>query len=174
MVLSPHNPSTLVLLKIFKHLSQRVLLHSPKGATMKPHVVTSFKPHNQGLAKIFGSLEASIIELIWQHEPASARTIFEALRDQGQRLSYGATKTVLDRLVQKHILNREMDVHQYLYSAEFSRAEFNKKAISEVLDSLVASFGTSVIAQFLNRVADADHDELDQLQQLINEAREQS
>lgn len=139
---------------------------------MKRPLVNSFKPHKQGLAKVFGSLEATIIELLWDREPASARDIFEALRDEGQRLSYGATKTVMDRLVEKHIFAREMHNNQYLYTAVLTRNTFNEMAVSEVLDSLVASFGSSVVAHFLNHLSGVDQDELDQLQQMIDQARQ--
>src|SRR5215204_1458294 len=84
---------------------------------MKRNIVSVFKPHGNGLAKLFGSLEADIMALIWEQQEASARDIFEALRDIGQRISYGATKTVLDRLVAKQVLARTMDNNQYTYTA---------------------------------------------------------
>src|SRR5690349_15712224 len=107
---------------------------------MKRYIVAAFKPHSQGLAKLFGSLEADIIALIWERRQASARDIFEDLRDQGQRLSYGAVKTVLDRLVKKQILERLMTNNQYVYTAVLDREEFTRSAIREILDSLLDSF----------------------------------
>ncbi len=93
---------------------------------MKRNIVSVFKPHSRGLAKLFGSLEADIMTLIWERQEASARDIFEALRDQGQRLSYGATKTVLDRLVKKQVLTRTLEGNQYLYRARSTRLRLSR------------------------------------------------
>lgn len=136
---------------------------------MKRSVVTTFRPHNEGLAKLFGPLEADIIELVWQHGQASTRDIFEALRDQGQRLSYGAVKTVLERLAKKQVLERELEDGQYIYQAPLTREEFVHSAVHEILDSLVTSFGEPVYAQFLKQLKTADPDQIEQLSRLIDE-----
>jgi len=137
---------------------------------MKRNIVAAFKPHSEGLAKLFGSLEADIIALIWERREASARDIFEDLRDQGQRLSYGAVKTVLDRLVKKQILVRSMTNNQYVYHALLDREEFSRSAVREILDSLLASFGDPVYAQFLDQIQAADPDQLQRLARMIDAA----
>lgn len=137
---------------------------------MKRNIVSVFKPHGQGLGKLFGSLEADIMTLIWEHQEASARDIFEGLRDQGQRLSYGATKTVLDRLVKKQVLVRTLNGNQYTYSAQLNREEYTRSAIREIIDGLFAGFGAPVYAQFLDQIQSADPDQLNLLTQMINEA----
>jgi predicted transcriptional regulator len=139
---------------------------------VKRTIVSAFKPHNQGLSKLFGSLEADIITLIWERNTASAREVFEALRDQGQRLSYGAVKTVLDRLVKKQVLARTKDGYHdpYTYRALLDREEFTRSAVREIIDSLLASFGEPVYAQFLDQIREADPDQLERLTQMIDEA----
>lgn len=137
---------------------------------MKRNLVSVFKPHGRGLAKLFGTLEADIMELVWDRSQASARDIFEALRDKGQRISYGATKTVLDRLVKKQVLARAMDGNQYIYRAHLDRAEFERSAIREIVDGLFAGFGAPVYAQFIDQMREADPEQLDQLTQMISEA----
>jgi predicted transcriptional regulator len=137
---------------------------------MKRNLVSVFKPHGRGLAKLFGTLEADIMELVWERKQASARDIFEALRDKGQRISYGATKTVLDRLVKKQVLTRAMDGNQYIYRAHLDRDEFERSAIREIVDGLFAGFGAPVYAQFFDQLREADPDQLDKLTQMINEA----
>lgn len=134
------------------------------------HIVMSFRPHSEGLSKLFGSLESEIMELIWAQRESTARDIFEALRDQGQRLSYGAVKTVLDRLVQKQVLDRLMENNQYLYTARLTREEFTSSAVREIVASLFDSFGAPVYAQFLDQVRAADPEQLAQLSELISKA----
>lgn len=136
----------------------------------KRSVVTAFRPHSEGLAKLFGTLESDIMELVWARGEASARDIFEALRDQGQRLSYGAVKTVLDRLVQKQVLARQMENNQYSYSARLSRAEFTQSAVKEIISSLIDSFGTPVYAQFVDELQASAPDQLARLSDMIEAA----
>jgi predicted transcriptional regulator len=112
------------------------------------------------------------MELIWQSPESSARDIFEGLRDQGQRISYGAVKTVLDRLVAKDVLARLMVGNQYVYRATLNREDFTTAAIREILDSLVSSFGAPVYAQFVEQVRSTDPNQLEQLNQLINDAEQ--
>jgi predicted transcriptional regulator len=116
---------------------------------------------------ISGTMNKRIV--IYKYYPA-ARDIFEALRDQGQRISYGAVKTVLDRLVQKHVLQRSMENNQYLYSAPLSREEYTTSAVREIISSLVDSFGAPVYAQFLDQIQGSDPEQLRQLAELINAA----
>ena len=139
---------------------------------MKQKIVSAFKPHNQGLTKLFGSLEADIISLIWERGQVSARDVFEALRDQGQRLSYGAVKTVLDRLVKKQVLARAKtgNYDPYTYHALLDREEFTRSAVREIIDSLLASFGEPVYAQFLDQLQESDPQQLERLTRLIDEA----
>jgi predicted transcriptional regulator len=145
-------------------------IHQAKESFVKRTIVSAFKPHNQGLMKLFGSLEADIISLIWEREQASARDVFEALRDQGQRLSYGAVKTVLDRLVKKQVLARSMTTNQYVYHALLDRDEFTRSAVREIIGSLLASFGEPVYAQFLDQIQAADPEQLERFTQMIDEA----
>ena len=140
---------------------------------LKHHIVTAFKPHGEGLGKLFGSLESEIMTLLWERGESSARDIFEALRDQGQRISYGAVKTVLDRLVRKQILDRAMHGNQDSYQARLNREDFTSSAVKEILGSLIDSFADPVYAQFLDAIQKSDPEQLERLNQLLNEAEAQ-
>ncbi len=137
---------------------------------MKRNIVSVFRPHGDGLAKLFGTLEADIMALIWERQEASARDIFEALRDAGQRLSYGATKTVLDRLVAKQVLARSMNNNQYTYHALLSREDYTHSAVREIIDGLVSGFGAPVYAQFFDQIQSSDPEQLELLVRMIGEA----
>jgi predicted transcriptional regulator len=133
-------------------------------------LVATFKPHSKGLAKLFGSLEADIMDLIWNRGHASAREVFEDLRTQGQRLSYGAVKTVLDRLVVKQILVRSMTGNQYVYHPLASRDEYTRQAVGEIVGSLFASFRESAYAQFVSYLEAEDPERIAYLSELLDRA----
>jgi len=103
----------------------------------------------------------------------SARDAFEALRDQGQRLSYGAVKTVLDRLVKKQVLARTKngDHDPYTYRALLDREEFTRSAVREIIDSLLAGFGDPAYAQLHDQLQAIDPEQLEPLTRMIDEAR---
>lgn len=140
------------------------------GREQKRSVVTAFRPHSEGLSKLFGTLESDIMDLVWSQGETSARDVFEALRDRGQRLSYGAVKTVLDRLVQKQVLVRHMKDNQYTYSSPLSREEFTHSAVKEILTSLIDSFGAPVYAQFVDEIQASDPEQLARLREMIQAA----
>jgi BlaI family penicillinase repressor len=140
------------------------------SSKQKRSVVTAFRPHSAGLSKLFGTLESDIMDLVWTCGEVSARDIFEALRDQGQRLSYGAVKTVLDRLVQKQVLSRQMDNNQYTYHSQLSREEFTQSAVQEIIASLIDSFGAPVYAQFVDEIQASAPDQLARLSAMISAA----
>lgn len=96
----------------------------------------TFRPQGAGIEKFFGSLESAILELMWAEGECSARQIYEALRDSGKRISYGATKTVLDRLVRKQILQRVADGRRFLYVARLDRAALMHKLVTALIMSL--------------------------------------
>ena len=137
---------------------------------MKRQVVSTYKPHMDGLTKLFGTLEAEIIDLIWEHEALSGREVFEALRDQGQRLSSGAVRTVLERLVAKQVLTRELVAGTYIFRATRSRQDYMATAVGEIIDSLFTSFGEPVYAQFLSRIQAESPEQLQRLSEMISAA----
>lgn len=137
----------------------------------RPAVVSAFRPHNTGLAKLLGTLESDIMEILWKRGELSGRDVFEALRDQGQRLSYGAVKTVLNRLAQKNLLLLEQEKNQNLYRPRLSRDEFASSAVEEIVNSLVDSFGAPALAHFMDQLQATDPEQLAALSDRIDAAQ---
>lgn len=140
-----------------------------REATMKRNLIGAFRPHNSGLEKLFGSLEAEIMDILWGRQRGTARDVFEALRDRGQRLSYGAVKTVMDRLVVKDMLDRMSYDGQYHYTPLSNREEFTQSAVREIIGGLFDSFGEPAVSLFMDRIK-AEPERLAQLSALISEA----
>jgi predicted transcriptional regulator len=113
---------------------------------MREQIVTQFRPHSPGLEAFFGRLEAVLINHLWDAGEASARDCFEMMRDRGQRISYGAVKTVLDRLTAKDVLIRKRSDQNYVYRMTYSREAFASQVISEIMSRLVTDYGEAVYA----------------------------
>jgi predicted transcriptional regulator len=112
----------------------------------------TFRPQSTGIEKFFGSLESAILEIIWVEGESSARLIYEALRDQGRRISYGATKTVLDRLVRKRILQREAEGRRFLYVARVDRATLMRTLVTTLIESLRNDADGDIVTALLDEV----------------------
>ncbi|MEI7771439.1 MAG: BlaI/MecI/CopY family transcriptional regulator [Chloroflexales bacterium] len=117
----------------------------------RPRAFT-FRPQSAGIEKFFGSLESAILELVWVEGESSARIIYEALRDQGKRISYGATKTVLDRLVRKQILKRAADGRRFLYTAKVDRSTLMHRLVTVLLESLRDDADTDIVAALMDEL----------------------
>ncbi|MBX0328660.1 BlaI/MecI/CopY family transcriptional regulator [Oscillochloris sp. ZM17-4] len=112
----------------------------------------TFRPHGAGIEKFFGSLESAILELMWSEGECSARQIYEALRDNGKRISYGATKTVLDRLVRKQILQRVADGRRFLYVARMDRATLMHKLVNMLIISLRDEADSDIVTALTDEI----------------------
>lgn len=112
----------------------------------------TFRPQSIGIEKFFGSLESAILELMWLEGESSARQIYEALRDRGKRISYGATKTVLDRLVRKQILQRVADGRRFLYTTRTDRATLMHKLINALIRSLREETDNDIVTALASEI----------------------
>lgn len=96
---------------------------------------------SRGVAKILGEAEAKILHILWKHGSLSVRDVVTKLRAQNHPLSFNAAMTILNRLVAKGILHKELkqsaegrDV--FLYAAREGRAPFLKRMCHDVLSKV--------------------------------------
>ncbi|MCW5882569.1 MAG: BlaI/MecI/CopY family transcriptional regulator [Anaerolineae bacterium] len=125
--------------------------------------IQSFKLDQRGLARVFGELEARIMDTVWEIGPATVQDVCDRL---GPEQNYKTVMTVMNRLVEKHFLLRERDTRAFVYSAAASRDAFVQDVSRHVVEGLVQDFGPAAIAQFL-AVMDASPDTLAALRRLI-------
>lgn len=125
--------------------------------------IQSFKLDQRGLARVFGELEARIMDAVWEIGPATVQDVCDRL---GPDQNYKTIMTVMNRLVEKNFLLRERDARAFVYSAAASRDAFVQDVSRHVVEGLVQDFGPAAIAQFL-AVMDASPDTLAALRRLI-------
>lgn len=132
--------------------------------------ITSFRPSGKELSKLFGELEAKVMDILWKEGEATARVVFERVRDEGRRLSYSTIKTVLERLAKKGILEKELQARAYVYRSRFGREEFTRSAVRQIIDSLLASFADPVVSCFVDSLSSNHPERVARLLQMIEEA----
>ena len=133
--------------------------------------IKEFRPHKLGLGKVLGDLESEIMEIVWEHDGVLVRDVHRILAKR-REIAYTTVMTVMGRLVGKNILSREQMGNAYFYRPRFTKKEFTRMVVSEVIDSLLDEFAEPAISYFLNRLEQVeDEEQLDRLEALIAEKR---
>jgi predicted transcriptional regulator len=118
--------------------------------------------------KYLGSLEVSIMELLWDRGEASVRDVVEALRSE-RDLAYTTVMTVITRLTDKGLLERSVEGRVHRYRPAASRQAFLSGISRRVIDDLIEDFGDVAMAQFIEVLDELDPERLRTLQRLARE-----
>lgn len=124
----------------------------------------AFRLNEQGLARLFGELEARIMDVVWNAGQATVQDVVDRL---GQDANYKTVMTVMNRLVVKGFLERRKVSRAFVYVPGIGRAELMEHLSRQVLDGLIADFGPTVLAQFVDAVAQTDREQLTELAALV-------
>jgi predicted transcriptional regulator len=131
-------------------------------------VVQTFRLNQQGLARIFGELEAQVMDAVWQLEEPTVQAVCDHL---GPNHHYKTVMTVLNRLVDKGVLTRQRRSRAFVYVARQSRDVFLSRVSAAVMGGLVRDFGSLAVAQFVETLDELDPEQLDELERLVQERR---
>ncbi len=123
-----------------------------------------FRLNQHGLARLFGELEAKVMNAVWSLDEPTVQDVVNRL---GKRANYKTIMTVMNRLAAKGLLERRKVSRAFVYVPRFTREELFERMSRQVLDSLIADFGPAVIAQFVEAVAETDRAHLTELSTLV-------
>lgn len=129
-----------------------------------------FKPSERGLRKVFGDLEADIMERVWRGSPVTVGDVWQALRKE-RDLAYTTVKTVMSRLAEKGYLKRRTKERAYTYEPAMEREEFLRSVSDEVLEGLFVDFGEPIRAHLVRALKKRDLPGLERLEALIREEK---
>ena len=157
--------------------------------------IPAFKLDHTGLARLFGDLEARIMEIIWQLEEATVGDVLArlggdssagpstALRQgsgqgpegaSGQGYHYNTVMTVMSRLADKGVLTRRREGRAHVYAPVQDRAEFMALVSRDVAEGLLREFGALAIAQFIDAADAVDPALLAELRRRVKQKTEDS
>ncbi|MCB0215531.1 MAG: BlaI/MecI/CopY family transcriptional regulator [Chloroflexi bacterium] len=130
----------------------------------------AFKLDQQGLARVFGELEAAVMDAVWSLEAA---TVAEVCARLGQDANYKTVTTVMNRLVAKGALRRRhTSSRAFVYSASESRAAFETRLSRRVAEGLLRDFGALAVAQFVDAMDAVDPELRARLETMVKSARD--
>jgi predicted transcriptional regulator len=120
-----------------------------------------------GLAKVLGDLEARVLQAVWDlGAPAPARVVHEHVAIE-HPVAPLTVITVLNKLVDKRILERHKEQDLYHYSPRMSEAEFMAHASRRVVEGIVSFQPEAVAASMVDVLAERDPERLAELARLI-------
>lgn len=126
--------------------------------------IHTFRLKQRGIARLFGELEAKIMNAVWALEEPTVQKVVQRL---GKHANYKTVMTVMNRLVEKEILERRKVSRAFVYVPRFTRAELLERLSRQVMGGLIADFGPGVLAQFVDAVEATDATRLAELAKLV-------
>lgn len=131
-----------------------------------------FKLDKSGLEQALGTLEARVMEVIWDAtEPVAVEDVRSALEQRGYKSAYTTIMTTMSRLYDKGLLQREQRGRAYYYWPALSRSELSRNLSRRVIDGLLANFAEPAISYFVEAVGDEYPEQLDLLARVVDEYR---
>ena len=132
------------------------------------------RTEQQGTRATLFDLEADVMEVVWEQGwPWFAVSKVLAVLQQSRSIAYTTVMTTVSRLHDKGLLERKRDGRRYLYQTRYSQEELAQAMASEVLDCLGPGSQQAAMALLVDRVSRADVAELERLEQMIRERREE-
>ncbi len=118
-----------------------------------------------------GARERQILDAVYQLEMASVTEVRARLENPP---SYSSVRTMLGSLETKGYLKRKRDGIRHLYLPVKSRDSAGRSALSHLMSTFFDGSASKMFAALLDQsVTELTDDELDQLQQEIDRAREE-
>jgi predicted transcriptional regulator len=117
-----------------------------------------------------GPLEVAVMEVVWARGESAVRDVVDRLE---RPLAYTTVMTTLDRLYKKGLLERRKSERAFLYSARFSRAQWERKRAGELMAGLLGGpdGGRGLLISCLVDAVGHDERLLDELERKIRQRR---
>lgn len=132
--------------------------------------IYKFKMNENGLNRFFGPLEAKIMDILWNGTEMTIKDVQHAL-EQEKLTNFNTVMTVMNRLVEKGILQKRAEGRSSLYKPVLSRSEFLNAQSKEMTNELMDEFGNVVVSHMLDALEDVDEDLVAKLEQKIRELK---
>ncbi|MEK4762298.1 BlaI/MecI/CopY family transcriptional regulator [Viridibacillus sp. FSL E2-0187] len=132
--------------------------------------IRKFKMNESGLNRFFGPLEAKIMDILWNDVEMTIKDVQQVL-DQEKLTNFNTVMTVMNRLVDKGILQKRTEGRSSLYKPVLSREDFLNTQSKEMTNVLMDEFGNVVVSHMLDALEDVDEDLVAMLEKKIKELK---
>lgn len=141
-------------------------------------LIRTFRLDTTGLHRLLGSLETDILETMWRlthseaQEATTWTTIGAVIQALGANYHYKTVQTVMNRLVEKKLLERRQLARAHEYRPTISRVTLLTQATRSILGELLQDFGDIAVSQFVQVLQTTSPEHLQQLERLMERTSE--
>ncbi|HWI49838.1 MAG TPA: BlaI/MecI/CopY family transcriptional regulator [Rummeliibacillus sp.] len=132
--------------------------------------IRKFKMHESGLNRFFGPLEAKIMDILWNNDEMTIKEVQHNLEKE-KAMNFNTVMTVMNRLVEKGILQKRTEGRSSMYKPVQSRNEFVDTQSKEMTNELMDEFGNMVVSHMLDALEDVDDELVAKLEMKILELK---
>lgn len=132
--------------------------------------IKKFKINESGLNRFFGPLEAKVMDILWNGTEMSIKDVQHVLEKE-KITNFNTVMTVMNRLVEKGILQKRLEGRSFLFKPAQSRDEFMNTQSKEMTNELMSEFGNVVVSHMLDALDEVDDDLVVKLEQKIKELK---
>ncbi len=144
------------------------------SADPTPRLQDTVRLSADGLAKVLGDLEARVLRAVWDlGAPAPARVVHERVAAD-HPVAPLTVITVLNKLVDKQILERHKEHDLLHYSALMNETAFMAHASRRVVEGILSFQPEAVAASMVDVLAERDPERLAELARLIRRRMRES
>ena len=133
-----------------------------------------FKPHEKKLTKVLGDLEADIMEALWKLQLGSVKEIHGEV-SQRRKVAITTIATVLDRLFEKGLVERELKKNKglhYDYKPAIVKEQFEKTIVRSIFEGLFETFGDSAVSYLVNHARIKDKKALEEFKRHLERLKQ--
>src|SRR5947207_1140145 len=80
--------------------------------------------------------ELEVMRILWRHQKATARQVWNDLTAEGSRWTYATVNTLLQRLEAKGLASSDKTQMTYVYAPKISKQQVAKKRVKALVDKL--------------------------------------
>ncbi|OMF21470.1 transcriptional regulator [Paenibacillus sp. FSL H8-0548] len=132
--------------------------------------IKNFKYDEVGLNRFFGSLEAKIMDILWDAEELSIKDV-QARLEKDKAVNFNTVMTVMNRLLDKGILQKRLKGRLSLYRPIETREVFIEQQSKRLTKNLLDEFGGVVINHMIDALKDVDQSLLDRLEHKLQQLK---
>jgi predicted transcriptional regulator len=111
------------------------------------------KANADPIARYLGELQAQVMNVFWERDSASVREVVEELNSRRRKkLAYTTILTLVTRLWERHLLDREPDGRGFRYRAAADRDTVLTDLSDQLIDQLLDDFGELAVARLGQRL----------------------
>ena len=111
------------------------------------------------------------MKIVWELKACSIRDVVQKL-NQDKKLAYTTVATLLQRLFEKGLVNRNSQDTVLAYTPKVTKETYGKKMAKSFIQTFMSSFGETAIVSFAESIDKLPKDKRDYLLRLLEKQNE--